>query len=408
MILIQPSTVRFASIFKKFLIAFLGIWTNGQLMAQSSEPRLSRYATVSVITCGPGELLYEAFGHSAVRIQDPQQNLDLVFNYGIFDFEQENFYGNFAKGSMRYMLGVSEMPNFLEAYRRYGRSVREQELNLDSLEKQRVLDFLSRNLRPENREYFYNYFRDNCSTRIILMLDSALNHSIVWTPSRIEGKSSYRKAIYDYTTYQDWGRLGIDLGLGMPIDQAIEGKALNFLPEELEKSVNRARIRRGVVDFPLVKSHKVLFETEVFHGASSFFSSPAFLFSLLLMAVLFLGWKMPHSFPFRVIRGLLLGFAGILGWVELLIWLFTNHTDAAWNCNLFWANPLILFLLVYTLRPGHFPRIWKGLCYYYGAILACWFLMPQELNVSLLPLVGALAAAAWFSARPFAEAAPAN
>ena len=280
------SFVRFNSNFKQFFLVGLMSLLGTTVHAQSSEPRLSRYATISVLTCSPGEIIYEAFGHSAVRIQDPQQNLDLVFNYGVFDFEQENFYGNFAKGYMRYMLGESETPNFLAAYRRYGRSVREQELNLDSIEKQRILDYLSRNLRPENREYLYNYFRDNCSTRIILMLDSALNHSIVWTPAKVDGKASFRSAIYDYTTYQDWGRLGIDLGLGMPIDRQLEGKDLNFLPDELEKSVNRARIRRGVVDFPLVRTTRILHEAEVFHGASSFFLSPGFLFSAILIAAL--------------------------------------------------------------------------------------------------------------------------
>lgn len=399
MIRFQTSTVRFTAKVKQFLMLCMTLFPVLVSRSQGSEPRLSRFASVSVLTCGPGELLYEAFGHSAVRIQDPQQNLDLVFNYGLFDFQQENFYGNFAKGSMRYMLGVNETPQFIEAYRRYGRSVREQELNLDSLEKQQVLDFLSVNLRPENKEYYYNYFRDNCSTRIILMLDSALNRNIIWAPATINGKTSFRKAIYDYTTYQDWGRLGIDLGLGMPIDRAIEGKDLNFLPDELEKSINRARIRRGVVDFPLVKSHKILVESDVFHGSSPYLTSPAFLFSLVLLASLVLGWKMSDRFPFRAFRTSVFLFAGILGWVELMIWLFTNHTDAAWNCNLFWANPLLVFVVVYTLRPGHFPGIWKGLSYYFFAILCLWFFIPQELNVNLLPLVAALGLLSWFSAQ---------
>jgi len=98
-----------------------------------AKPTLSNQARVSILTCGPGPELYEAFGHSAVRISDPLQSLDLVFNYGMFDFNQENFYGNFAKGSMRYMLGLSNFQDFLFQYRHYKRSVREQVLNLDCL-----------------------------------------------------------------------------------------------------------------------------------------------------------------------------------------------------------------------------------------------------------------------------------
>jgi len=359
---------------------------------QAAPPILSGKAKVSLLTCGQGKALYEAFGHSAIRVYDPSQGLDVVFNYGVFDFKQENFYANFAKGNMLYMLGLSQTDDFLFAYRNYGRSVREQVLNLDSSERVSVFRFLDNNLQAENRNYLYNYFRNNCSTKIPEMLDSALGNRIVWRHSDINGKASYRSLIYDYTVFNAWGRLGIDLGLGAVIDQSIGGKELNFLPIELEKSIVRASIRREMTDFPLVIETKTLFEPAVFFAADPFISSPVFLFTILLLTIC-LSWYYSEksSLPFRIFRTIVLVGTGALGLVELCIWLFTNHIDAAWNFNLLWANPLWLAI-------GFGSLIWEKRLYstfrfmrfYFPILLALWFFLPQTLNTDLIPLVIAL------------------
>ena len=359
---------------------------------QAAPPILSGKAKVSLLTCGQGKALYEAFGHSAIRVYDPSQGLDVVFNYGVFDFKQENFYANFAKGNMLYMLGLSQTDDFLFAYRNYGRSVREQVLNLDSAERVSVFRFLDNNLQAENRNYLYNYFRNNCSTKIPEMLDSALGNRIVWRHSDINGKASYRSLIYDYTVFNAWGRLGIDLGLGAVIDQSIGGKELNFLPIELEKSIVRASIRREMTDFPLVIETKTLFEPAVFFAADPFFTGPVFLFTILLLTIC-LSWYYSEksSLPFRIFRTIVLVGTGALGLVELCIWLFTNHIDAAWNFNLLWANPLWLAI-------GFGSLIWEKRLYstfrfmrfYFPALLALWFFLPQTLNTDLIPLVIAL------------------
>jgi len=359
---------------------------------QAAPPILSGKAKVSLLTCGQGKALYEAFGHSAIRVYDPSQGLDVVFNYGVFDFKQENFYANFAKGNMLYMLGLSQTDDFLFAYRNYGRSVREQVLNLDSAERVSVFRFLDNNLQAENRNYLYNYFRNNCSTKIPEMLDSALGNRIVWRHSDINGKASYRSLIYDYTVFNAWGRLGIDLGLGAVIDQSIGGKELNFLPIELEKSIVRASIRREMTDFPLVIETKTLYEPAVFFAADPFFTGPVFLFTILLLTIC-LSWYYSEksSLPFRIFRTIVLVGTGALGLVELCIWLFTNHIDAAWNFNLLWANPLWLAI-------GFGSLIWEKRLYstfrfmrfYFPILLALWFFLPQTLNTDLIPLVIAL------------------
>jgi len=374
----------------KFSFLLLTAVFSISLSALSQAPILSGKCKVSIITCGPGEELYEAFGHSAIRVLDEKQNLDLIFNYGVFNFNQPNFYGNFAKGSMRYMLGVSTGPDFINQYQAYNRSVREQVLNLDSMEKQQILNYLDWNLRPENKEYFYDYFDNNCSTKIIELLDSALQHKVVWNNAQVAGKASFRSLIYDYTTYQNWGRLGIDLGLGAVIDKPIEGKDLNFLPDELEKSISRAVIQRGMIGFPLVSESKILFEAPLYNAGIPMYARPEFIFTLILIFC-FAARFFSLSKATRVLRATLFSLVGLLGWFELIISLFTNHKSAAWNLNLFWANPLFLFLgILCIFNESRLKNIFNGGRYYLGAVLMLWFFIPQTLNVSLLPLVGAL------------------
>ena len=379
---------------KQTIVLFLLLFSTG-LWAQEisgSSPIIGGKAKISLLTCGAGPELYEAFGHSAIRISDPLQGLDLVFNYGVFDFNQENFYGNFAKGSMRYMLGVNSFEDFMFQYHHYKRSVNEQVLNLDSMQKQAVVDYLNRNLRPENREYFYDYFYRNCSTKIIDLLDSALNGAVVWEQAKPEGKVSFRQLIHQYTVFQPWGRLGIDLGLGSLIDLPMQGKDIQFLPDGVYNELSRAKIRRGLLDFPLVIESSNIYQSEIFFGSDSFFLSPAFFFSILLLVSVFLFFKGP-KFPLlnKIWAGFLFFFVGILGLVELCIWLFTNHKAAAWNYNLMWANPLFMLIGLYFLIAKSFPKpIRNALLYYISAVLIFWFLIPQTLNVNLLPLVAAL------------------
>lgn len=373
-----------------FVLFLFGL--NWPLVAQNTTnqaPTLSNQAQISILTCGTGPILYEAFGHSAIRVTDKVQGLDVVFNYGIFDFNQPNFYGNFALGFMRYKLGFSSAEEFLYQYRYYKRSVREQVLNLDSAQKQAIIAYININLLPKNQEYFYDYFYNNCSTKIVELLDSALQHQVVWAHVEPEGKVTYRKLIHQYTVFQPWGRLGIDLGLGAIIDKPLVGKQLDFLPDGLEHDIFRALVKRDQIQVPLVIQSSILYDAPVFYGDDPFWMGPVFLFSFILLITIGLVWK-SIQFPkvLLVWRSLLFVLVGMLGWVELLIWLFTNHKAAAWNYNLLWANPLLLFLgLLWPYFENRYRALKTGLAWYFAAILVLWFLLPQEMNPVLIPLV---------------------
>ena len=131
----------------------------------ASARDLSDSSRVTLLTVAPGDELYSAFGHTGIRVTDYKNNFDVVFNYGTFDFNQPGFYTNFIKGKMRYMISTDRFDNFMDAYIYEKRSVTEQELNLTTSDKQKIFAFLYNNALPENREYYYDFFWDNCATR---------------------------------------------------------------------------------------------------------------------------------------------------------------------------------------------------------------------------------------------------
>ena len=133
---------------------------------------------VSLLTCGPGEELYAHYGHTAIRICDPQDGTDWVFNYGIFDFNTDHFYWKFVRGETWYQLGASSLESFLFQYRLEQRPVYEQRLRLSDLQRDRLINALLINYEPENRTYLYNFVFDNCATRPYLLIQKALGDTI--------------------------------------------------------------------------------------------------------------------------------------------------------------------------------------------------------------------------------------
>ena len=164
----------------KLLLCIVVMLSSNLLSAQTLSPQ----AEIRVMTMGPFQQeLYSAFGHSAFRVTDPVNNYDLVYNYGVFDFQQKNFYYNFLRGKMLYKLGLARYNRFQPRYARENRYVYEQVLNLSQEEKQIVFDFLKNNSKPENRDYMYNYVMDNCATKIRDVIRLSLGDKITFDTS---------------------------------------------------------------------------------------------------------------------------------------------------------------------------------------------------------------------------------
>ena len=156
--------------------------------ANQPIPILSENAQISLITGSPGNQLYANFGHSAVRVYDPQANIDWVYNYGTFDFNAPGFYTNFLKGKLNYYLSVYDFQHMIKTYQYYNQSLYEQVLNLNQEEKIKIFQFLNNNYLPENRYYLYDFFFDNCSSRIRDIFETELNNKLTFTDQHIPKK----------------------------------------------------------------------------------------------------------------------------------------------------------------------------------------------------------------------------
>ncbi len=367
---------------KLFLAALLLI-----SLSAKSQTLLSSQAEISIITCGPfqGEL-YSAFGHSAVRILDPELNIDYAFNYGVFDFDQPNFYLNFARGRNDYLLAVYNFADFKGPYLRDDRYIHEQILQLTQDQKQKIFDFLIWNAQSENRAYRYDYFYNNCSSKIRDVFADVFKDQIQFDGSFIKTNYTIRDLTDIYLQQQPWGDLGIDICLGLPMDKKATPYEYMFLPDYLESSFDHATLNGA----PIVKQKIAVYES-VREPTTFHWYHPWIVWGIIFLLVSLLSyrdWKRKKLMKWFDIT--LFGIFGLLGWLLLILWIATDHKAAANNFNLLWAIPFHLFAAVALFKksiPAWVHTYFLVVVVITALLLGSWVLLPQQMNSHLLPLV---------------------
>ena len=204
---------------------------------------------ISLLTCTPGEELYARYGHTAIRLQDTEHHMDVVFNYGVFSFDTENFYYKFVKGETWYMLGIEPTRYFMMDYDWEKRPVYEQHLNLTDEQAKAFAEALAVNYRPENREYLYNFVFDNCATRPYNLIKSILGDTIISDYDDWED-CTYRKYLQYYTGVGSWEDFAINMIFGRRANIRMHGEDRLFLPEALMFHLQHAHLPDGT---PVVK-----------------------------------------------------------------------------------------------------------------------------------------------------------
>ena len=347
-----------------------------------NAPVLSESAEISLLTCSPGKDVYEAFGHTAIRVKDEPNGVDFAFNYGTFDFGQPNFYFNFVKGKLLYMLGVSRTEGFVNYYNRYNRSVTEQVLDLTQVEKQRLVNTLDENVKPENRDYLYDYFFDNCSTRPRDVILSALEGELSMDSADCEHKSIRQLTNSYMGEEQAWGRLGINICLSGPrIDQPASAWEYMYLPEELMFAFDRMSLTVEGVERPLVKETKILSEMEPEEVVlPKTTPKNVFVAVLLLVAAIVTSFRIRGK-SVRILEGSVFMLFGILSLLFLFLWFGTDHFTAYKPYSLMWAVPTHI-IFAWTLFKKDRP-IWirwycVGTAVLMAVILTGWKMLPVE------------------------------
>lgn len=340
---------------------------------------------ISLLTCTPGEELYSTFGHSAFRVTDSNSVTDIVYNYGTFNFDDEGFYLKFIRGKLLYYVSTEDFRDFQNLYQFTNRGITEQVLNLTGAQKTAIRNFLNENIKPQNRYYKYDFFFDNCTTRLRDILKAQLGSNYLHKAAMPAG-SRFREAIHEYLDRNGkaWSKLGIDILLGLPCDARMSPEDMQFLPNNLMTSIDSSNS-----NYQLVSSEKPLYPMPVQHNDPPFFS-PFLVFALLLAGIIGLGFVKT-----RFMHGFLLGFDGLLffctgalGIILVLMWTCTDHGMCRNNLNLLWAWPtqFIMAFLVGSKKQW-VKKYFAFVSVTLAIVLLAWSFLPQQLNTGLIPLV---------------------
>ncbi|MFT4178577.1 MAG: DUF4105 domain-containing protein [Thermomonas sp.] len=389
-------------LFATFLLACAtgGAWAQTQT-TEALAPR------IGVVTMGPGEVFWERFGHDAIVVQEPGSGQATSYNFGFFDMAEDGFIKRFVKGQMQYMLVALPLEQDLAYYREVGRGASIQWLNLDPAQAHQLAADLAENAKPENARYRYDYYTDNCATRVRDALDRALGGQL---RRQLEVRSSgdtYRSESLRLASPAPWMWLGFDLGLGPRGDRPLSRWEQAFLPRRLADDLRDAKRADGR---PLVFEEIELLPQQV---AAEPRESPRRLWPWLLggiataMLILIAARRMP-----RTLAGIALPFwlaCGVLGLILALGWAFTDHVALWANRNLLLLSPLCLLLLPggFALLRGRRPSPrFRALLIAIAllAALAClplWLqVLPQRNGYWIALLLPIHAAFAWAYRRP--------
>lgn len=331
---------------------------------------------IYLITCGPGDRIHSHFGHTAIRFKDDSKNLDLAYNFGVFDFRDPNFIPKFCRGKLNYKLAKGPFKLFLRSYIREKRVVIQQKLLISNDVKEKLYRTLEVNARPENKYFLYHFLKANCTTKVIDQLNQINSDVFSFYKEKTDAETTWRKEIDKYLRPSPWMDFGIDIVLGMPMDEKITASQRMFLPESYMESLTE----RFDGKF-LGKKEYILTEAKELKRP---FVTPGFVFWMLLGFIVFLFIK-GHVKTYKTVTFTISLLSGIVGLVIVFLWFFTDHDTTINNFNLLWANPLNLVFYA-------FPK--KIKIYYTKAnsillllLLLFWWLIPQQLPVAAIPFV---------------------
>ena len=340
--------------------------------------------TMYLITCGPGTEIYSIYGHSALLVDITGR--DTVYNWGIFDFDTPNFAWKFAKGKLDYMLGAERLKNFLTGYFYESRYVLSQKINLDPGEKKIVLELVNENLKPENVRYRYDFFYDDCSSRIRDLLEKAVGNSMIYPPETGE-QPTFRQLIGEYQQYYPWQQFGIDLLIGSNAEKKADIRDKMFLPDYLMSGLSAAEVDRNGSNVALLDKARKLLDFEAPVRKRNFYTSPFFILSMLLVVIAFLSLQFKSKIQNNIIDFVLFFVFALLAVMMIFFNFFTDHQQLRANYNILWLNPFII-VLFFSILMSRNEKLWSRIVFFITiAFLITHLFIPQAFNVAIYPLL---------------------
>ncbi|MEZ4918745.1 MAG: DUF4105 domain-containing protein [Saprospiraceae bacterium] len=366
----------------KYLVALFALLFSLALPAQNVR-QLSAESQISLMTVAPGPFMYSAFGHSAIRVFDPVNRIDRCYNYGTFDFQQPNFYLKFCQGKLLYYLDVETYRNFEYGNLYDKRAMQEQVLSLTQEEKERLFSLLLDNSLEENKYYKYDFFYDNCATRIRDILNETFYYRLEFDSSGLGQPKTMRQLLHPYLSDKPWLRFGIDLVLGMPADKKASADQFMFLPDYLHDLMGSAKLN-GERNLVLREREiPVRGDTETKPGFLDVFT-PMWLMILVAVLGVLSMFNTRAARVFDFIFWLLLGIAGL---VIAFLWFATDHSATKMNWNIMWALPTHLLYFWRTKKSEWADNYFMATAMLAGLALLLWMVIPQDMPKEAIPIM---------------------
>lgn len=322
---------------KKLLLIFFTLLST---IAFTQNISLSEKAKVSILTCGLGPESYAMYGHTGIRIQDSLNNLDVVYNYGAFDFSTPNFIGRFIKGDLQYFVTNGSFIDFYYNYQVENREIIEQELQLNPNQINRLFQQLNHSVYSDERFYTYKFIDRNCTTMVVDKINTILGKEYIKSNT---SNQSYREILYPYMT-NFYMKLGIQLIFGTKVDKP--GTRL-FLPYEFKEAISTTKVNGNKIEKSDAKILQVTKPETHFNWFNSIYSLITVLLFLVLLNKKWI--KMSYFI-----------FAGLLGLFFSLVGLYSLHEEILWNYNILLFNPMLLIFAWYYKKENRDKTILFG------------------------------------------------
>ncbi|WBX74547.1 DUF4105 domain-containing protein [Tenacibaculum pacificus] len=385
---------------KKITTIFLFLCCLNTLLSQVNNTlKLSDYSKISVITSGPGEALYEKFGHTAIRIKDPVLQLDLIYNYGIFDFSGPSFYTDFTKGYMKYKLAKYPFYLSLKSAQQDERWVKEQILNLTETQKNTFFNILEINSAPENASYLYDPYFDNCATKPRDIIKKVLGDKLIFKDDFVTKNTSLRQLMNKEIHQNTWGSFGINIALGSRLDKIATASEYLYLPDYVFEALNYSKILKDGKEDNLISKTNILLDFKEKESKKDPISPFSVILTLSLFGLFITHKDYKNSKRSKWLDFVLFFTSGITGVLIVYLWFFTNHSTAPNNFNFLWAfapNLIVSFFLTQKKSPKWISKYMILLLAFLVILAIIWITKTQLLSITLIPLLILFAVRYWF------------
>ena len=387
--------------------------------SSSVSPSVSSRFIISVLTFGPGDAIFERYGHNAIRVRDTVTGSDLAYNWGMFAFEDPGFLRRFLSGETRYWVAAFPSQPLIEVYQSQDRATEEQILALTPTQAEALALAVARNALPAHREYRYDYFRDNCSTRVRDALDDALGGILRPQFTALQTDLTYRSESRRLSAPDPFAQAGIELALGPKADTRMTAWETMFIPMRLRDHLRSVTVATAAGPVPLVAAETVhyvarrLAERTEPGGLVLGPLGPVLAMWGLLLVPLSPAMRRRSRVPAAILTGGWFTLTGLIGVLLLGMWLGSAHVFWYRNLTLLLASPVALVVAIPAARAilaGQAPRWVRMLLLLIAAqsmlALVLWPIVAQRLAGPLLLLLGANVALVMAARRHTTDPAP--